>query len=181
MVNYALRQSMHGREVDGSVDIAFLVVAGILITGGFVVMVMSSRRSARRSTAWTLAGVFGVLMLICGAFCGVGTLRALMIGEPFTDAEIRTGRLCTATVLSFSETHVGDSRNTEVLDFRVRVQPVDGSAYETTVRDEVNHVEAGRVGAGIGTTGFRCVIDREDNSRVHIFWLDNPSPSPSGE
>jgi hypothetical protein len=21
---------------------------------------------------------------------------------------------------------------------------------------------------------FRCVVDREDNSRVHVFWLDSP-------
>jgi hypothetical protein len=180
MVNYALRRSIHDREVDRPVDIAFLVVAGILITGGFIAMVVSSRR-ARGSTAWTFVGVFGVLMFICGGFCSVGALRTLLIGEPFTDADIRTGRPCIATVLSFSDTHVGDSRDTEVLDFRVRVQPVDGSAYETTVRDEVNHVEAGRVGAGLGTTAFRCVIDREDNSRVHVFWLDSPLPSLPGE
>ncbi|MCW3820622.1 hypothetical protein ONA91_39940 [Micromonospora sp. DR5-3] len=57
-----------------------------------------------------------------------------------------------------------------VYEFKLRVKPTDGAAYEATLRDTLNSVEAGRVGAG--TTDFRCVIDTDDASRVAVFWSD---------
>lgn len=63
----------------------------------------------------------------------------------------------------------------DVFEFRIRVQPSEGAAYETTIRDALNSVEGGRVGAG--RTTFPCVIDRDDKSRVDARWMD-PTTSP---
>ena len=87
--------------------------------------------------------------------------------DHLSDAEIRDGRDCTAAVLSVRDTGSVINENT-VYEFRLRVRPSDGAEYEATIRDALNSVEAGRVGAG--TTGFRCVIDRDDASRVEVFW-----------
>lgn len=87
--------------------------------------------------------------------------------DHLSDDEIRDGRACTAAVLSVEDT--GSIINDDtVYEFRLRVQPSDGIGYETTIRDSLNSVEAGRVGAG--ATEFQCVIDRADASRVEVFW-----------
>jgi len=160
------------------VGVVVLVLGGILSLGAIVAIVFGVRG---RPETWAFALTFGgVGTLICGGFAGIIGFHLVYL-NPFSDAEIETGRPCTATVLSVAETRVGGNRSTDVFEFRLRVLPVDGSAYEVTIRDEVNFVEAGRAGAGIGTTAFPCVIDRGDDSRVHVFWLNNPSPSrPSG-
>ncbi|MEU8817355.1 hypothetical protein [Actinoplanes sp. NPDC048796] len=99
---------------------------------------------------------------------GIAWLVYTAIGlDHLSDEEIRDGRACTAAVLSVQDT--GSIINDDtVYEFELRVQPSDGAGYEATVRDSLNSVEAGRVGAG--TTEFRCVIDRNDASRVEVFW-----------
>ncbi len=94
-----------------------------------------------------------------------------MIGvDPLSDEEIRAGRPCTATVLSVTEISATKNREKTVYEFKLRVKPTDGAAYEATVRDMLDSVEGGRVGAD--ATEFRCVIGAHDASRVEVFWLD---------
>lgn len=162
--------------------VAFLVVGGILFIAGFTAVAVGIRQQFKqKGKVWAVVPPIGGLMLFCSIVCGISGSVVLQSGNPLTDADIRAGRPCTATVLSVSDAPTGGRRDTDVFDFKIRVQPVDGSAYEVTVRDEVDYVEAGRAGAALGTTAFRCVIDRNDNSRVHVFWLDIPSPSPPSE
>jgi hypothetical protein len=67
-----------------------------------------------------------------------------------------------------------------VLEFKLLVQPTDGSAYQAKLRDTLNPVQGGRLGAGVTT--YRCLIDRKNASRVEIFWngpVMTPQPSSS--
>ncbi|WP_157408364.1 hypothetical protein [Actinoplanes sp. N902-109] len=87
--------------------------------------------------------------------------------DHLSDKQIRDGRTCTAVVTSVRDTGSVINDDT-VYELGLRVQPSDGAAYDATVRDALNSVEGGRVGAG--TTEFRCVIDRGDAARVEVFW-----------
>ncbi|MFI1990916.1 hypothetical protein [Actinoplanes sp. NPDC020271] len=89
--------------------------------------------------------------------------------DHLSDEQIRGGRTCSADVLSVQDTGSVLNENT-VYEFRLQVHPEDGAAYEATIRDSLNSIEAGRVGAG--TDKFPCVIDRDDASRVEVFWSD---------
>ncbi|MFI5846085.1 hypothetical protein ACIA8K_40920 [Catenuloplanes sp. NPDC051500] len=110
------------------------------------------------------AGVLGFLGCV-GGF--IWFVYAAIGVDHLSDEEIRDGRACTAAVLSVQDT--GSIINDDtVYELTLRVQPSDGTGYEATIRDSLNSVEAGRVGAG--TTEFRCVIDRDDASRVEVFW-----------
>ncbi|GAB7045124.1 hypothetical protein JCM9534A_02500 [Catenuloplanes indicus JCM 9534] len=119
---------------------------------------------------WTpiLLGVAVIGFL--GCMGGMFWLAYKSLGiDHLSDEEIRDGRACTAAVLSIEDT--GSILNDDtVYEFTLRVQPSDGTGYEATVRDALNSVEAGRVGAG--TTEFRCVIDRDEASRIEVFWSD---------
>lgn len=110
------------------------------------------------------AGVVAVLGCVGGFVWLVYTAIGI---DHLSEAEIRDGRACTATVLSVQDT--GSTINDDtVYEFTLRVRPTAGGGYDATIRDSLNSVEAGRVGAG--TTEFRCVIDRDDASRVEVFW-----------
>ncbi len=116
--------------------------------------------------------VAGLVALFCGCF-GLSLVPGLLFGEKsLSEKDIREGRPCTATVLSVKET--SDRRNRErVFAFRLRVKPDEGTTddgYEVTVRDAPNAIEAGRVKTD--GTKFRCVIHRDDESRVKVFWAD---------
>ncbi|MEU5939049.1 hypothetical protein ABZ807_07630 [Micromonospora sp. NPDC047548] len=109
-------------------------------------------------------------MVLVVAICSSIWLISSLIGvDHLSDEEIRDGRPCTATVLTVTDTHNSINENS-VYEVKLRVQPTDGAAYEATVRDALNSVEAGRVGAG--ATEFRCMIDRNEASRVEVFWSD---------
>ncbi|GIF16323.1 hypothetical protein [Actinoplanes teichomyceticus] len=111
-------------------------------------------------------GVIGVLGCMGGFFWLIDT----MIGvDHLSDEQIRNGRACTAAVSSVQDTGSVVNDDT-VYEFELRVQPSDGAGYEATIRDSLNSVEAGRVGAG--AADFRCVIDRDDATRVEVFWSD---------
>jgi hypothetical protein len=109
----------------------------------------------------------GILAFL-GCIGGFVWLIYTAIGvDHLSDEEIRDGRPCTAAVLSVQDTGSVINDKT-VYEFELQVQPSGGAGYEATIRDSLNSVEAGRVGAG--TTEFRCVIDRDDASRVEVFW-----------
>jgi hypothetical protein len=126
-----------------------------------------SQSSAKKSARLPLligAGVLAFLGCLGGFFWFV--YRSIGV-DHLSDEQVRDGRACTAAVLSVRDT--GSIINDDtVYEFRLRVKPSDGARYDATVRDALNSIEAGRVGAG--TTDFRCVIDREDASRVEVFW-----------
>jgi hypothetical protein len=87
--------------------------------------------------------------------------------DHLSDEQIHDGRTCTAVVTSVHDT--GSVLNDDtVYEFKLQVRPSDGVAYQATIRDSLNSIEAARVGAG--TTEFPCVIDRDDASRVEVFW-----------
>ena len=110
-----------------------------------------------------------IVLFVAGMFL-IHVLVNEMIGiDHLTDEEIRTGRPCTATVLSVADTSNVVNGNT-VYEMKLRVRPEDGAEYEATVRDALNSVEASLVGAS--GTEFRCVIDADDASRVEVFWSD---------
>jgi hypothetical protein len=109
-------------------------------------------------------GVIGVLGCAGGLFWLIDNLIGI---DHLSDEQIRNGRACTAAVLSVQDTGSVVNDRT-VYEFTLRVQPSDGAGYEATVRDALNSVEGGRVGAG--ATEFQCVIDRDDASRVEVFW-----------
>ncbi len=121
----------------------------------------------------TLAGM--IALFLCG-LCGcVGLNRVpnLLVGvDSLSDRDMREGRPCTATVLSVKDT--GNRLNhKQVFEFQLRVKPDEGptdGSYEVTIRDAPNAIDAGRVKTD--GTEFRCVIDRNDESRVKVFWGD---------
>jgi hypothetical protein len=115
--------------------------------------------------------IIGVVVLIFGGMwlLNLGVDNVSGLDRRLSDEEIRTGRPCKATVLSVTDTRNLVNENT-VYEVKLRVEPTDGTAYDATVRDALNSVEAGRVGAGAAE--FRCVIDADDASRVAVFWSD---------
>ena len=126
-----------------------------------------SQSSAMRFKRLPILIGVGVVAFL-GCMGGFVWLIYTAIGvDHLSDEQIRDGRPCTATVMSVQDTGSVINDNT-VYEFTLLVQPSGGSGYEATIRDSLNSVEAGRVGAG--TTEFRCVIDRDDASRVEVFW-----------
>lgn len=123
-----------------------------------------------RRVRWLPVLIGAGVVVFLGGIGGFVWLVYTSIGvDHLSDEEIRDGRVCTATVLSVQDT--GSIINDDtVYSFGLRIQPSDGAGYETTLRDSLNSIEAGRVGAG--ATEFRCVIDRDDASRVEVFWSD---------
>jgi L-aminopeptidase/D-esterase-like protein len=126
----------------------------------------SNARRFKRLAILIGIGVIGVLGCGGGLFWLIDTLLGV---DHLSEEQIRNGRACTAAVVSVQDTGSVINENT-VYEFKLRVQPSDGAGYEATVRDSLNSIEAGRVGAGAGATEFRCVIDRDDASRVEVFW-----------
>ncbi|MEJ3750669.1 hypothetical protein WEI85_46360 [Actinomycetes bacterium KLBMP 9797] len=164
--------------------IPYFVVLGAVVLGTVVGLVFYFRwlyalPRSRRTPLLNLAPVPLVLLFFCGMY-------GIMIGldvetdgmEPLTDSEIGAGRPCGATVLSVSDPERSSRKGIDTFDFTLRVRPADGaSPYEVDFRDEINAVEAGRIGApGVE---FRCVADRDEPSRLHVFWLEPVSPIPS--
>jgi hypothetical protein len=117
----------------------------------------------------TIGLALGGVVVVGLACAGVITLGIKATGiDHLSQAEIRAGRPCTATMLSIKETNFSQNSR-RVYEFTLRVQPADGAAaYEDKVRDTLKQLEAARVGTG--TAEFRCVIDRDDPSRVEVFW-----------
>jgi hypothetical protein len=128
-------------------------------------------RASTTGPKWVLYVVIGLFVGILGCIGGFFWLVYALIGvDNLSDEEIRNGRSCTATVLSVTDTKSTLNERT-VYEFKLEVKPSDGAAaYRVTMRDTLNSIEAGRVGAG--ATDFRCVIDRDDTSRVEVFWSD---------
>ncbi|MEO3779367.1 hypothetical protein ABGB16_21495 [Micromonospora sp. B11E3] len=127
-----------------------------------------ARTPRSRDLGWLVP--VGLTVVACGCTGFIFWLVHHLIGiEHLSDEQIDAGRPCTATVLSVADTSNSVNENT-VYEVKLRIRPTDGAAYEATVRDALNSVEAGRVGAG--TTEFRCVIDKDDPSRVEVFWSD---------
>lgn len=127
-------------------------------------MSQSSTKRFKRIPILIGVGVLAFLGFMAGAFW----FAFKTIGvDHLSDEQIRDGRTCTANVISAQDTGSVLNEDT-VYEFKLRVQPEDGAAYDATVRDSLNSIEAGRVGAG--TSEFRCVIDRDDASRVEVFW-----------
>ncbi|MCW6007891.1 hypothetical protein K1W54_25605 [Micromonospora sp. CPCC 205371] len=125
---------------------------------------------------WLAAAPVLIGALIC---CGVLGCGGAITGFVFwmisltgidhlSDDEIRAGRPCTATVLEMEDTNISYNRR-RVYEFTLRVRPEDGAAvYEATVRDTLTPLESGRMSNG--ETEYRCVIDKDDSSRVEVFW-----------
>ncbi|MEU8263704.1 hypothetical protein AB0C02_24150 [Micromonospora sp. NPDC048999] len=96
--------------------------------------------------------------------------------DPLTEEEVRNGRACTATVLSIKDMNSTINR-AEVFGFRLQVTPEDGIVYEATVSEPLNALQAAQVKAD--GTRYRCIIDRDDSSRVKVFWSEATS-TPHG-
>lgn len=156
--------------------VAFAIPAAVLVGGAMggkaLFKAWELRRSADRDWSTIDAVAWGTyaLLLFSVIFCFSPMLISSLLGlDPLSNDDINDGRPCTATILSMTDMNSSVNRN-EVFEFRIRVQPSEGAAYETTIRDALNSVEGGRVGAG--GTEFPCVIDRDDRSRVKVLWLD---------
>ncbi|GLH99402.1 hypothetical protein [Phytohabitans aurantiacus] len=163
--------------------ILYFVLLGAVVLGTIVGLVLYFRwlialPPGRRTALHQFAPAPMFVVLFCGV---AGIMLGLDIEtdgmDPLTDREIRAGRPCGATVLSVSDPNRSTSKGVDTFDFKLRVRPLDGTPYEVDFRDEVNAVEAGR----IGTPGaeFRCVADRDEPSRLHVFWLEPASTSPT--
>ena len=154
--------------------IALMVLA--LVAALAIFVTWTRRRSSDRS--WKVADyLFGIGVWVY-IIVGIGWAVRNTIGVHHLSAEaVRSGLPCTATVLSRSDT--GNTLNHKrVFEFTLRVQPTSGSAYPARLRDALDSVEGGRLGAGV--TDFRCVIDRKDASRVAVFWDRPAATQPSG-
>ena len=116
-----------------------------------------------------LKWIGAIFLIIVGLVLFIEISERIMGLDPLSGEEIRTGRPCTATVLSVADAHMTWNED-RVYEMKLRVRPKDGAEYKATVRDVLNSVEAGRVGAR--GTEFRCVIDADDASRVEVFWSD---------
>lgn len=148
------------------------VLFGGAVGGNALFKAWKRRRSPDRDWSTVDAVVWGAyaLFLFTVIFCFSPMLMSRLLGlDPLSNDDIKDGRPCTATILSMTDTNKSVNRR-ELFEFRIRVQPSGDAAYETTIRDALTSVEGGRVGAG--GTGFPCVIDRDDRSRVAVLWLD---------
>ena len=145
-------------------DAGFPIVVASVVREGSIAVSQSNAKQWK----WLAAAIGVSVIAVAGCMGGIFWLITSVIGvDHLSDEQIRSGRACTAAVLSVQDTGSVINENT-VYEFRLRVQPSDGAGYDTTIRDTPNSVEAGRIGAG--ATEFRCVIDRDDASRVEVFW-----------
>jgi hypothetical protein len=120
------------------------------------------------SPRWLPALIAGIVVTILGCTGGAFWFAYRTIGvDHLSDDQIRDGRACTATITAVEDTGSVINDDT-VYEFTLRVRPATGAAYDATVRDALNSIEAGRIGAG--TTDFPCVIDRDDPTHLEVFW-----------
>ncbi|MBW1597441.1 hypothetical protein [Streptomyces sp. JJ38] len=146
------------------------VVLFVAAIGGF--LVWRRRRLRRRPVVDGLFFASAVLGALCLCFWG-WVLVILYLERASTIADPEP---CTATVLSLAEGSARiNGRDTYLMELRVR--PEGGAPYRLTVDEPLSSVAAGRVGAGVAT--FPCVVDRQDRTRLEVFWLDDPEAAPT--